>query len=63
MSRTLTNDERETLEAALENARQTQTDFWMALGDLESLLDSVEVDENRDLEEITVDDLLEMEPS
>jgi hypothetical protein len=59
--RTLTADERQEMETALKLVQSTQTDFWMALGELEGLLDGVDLDDNRDFEDITVDYLLEME--
>ena len=39
-------------------ARDAQTVFWIALGNLESAL-GVDVDANRDLEDATVESLLE----
>lgn len=59
--RTLTDEERTEMEAALELVQQTQTDFWMAMGDLEGLLNEVELDGNVDFEDYDVDALLAME--
>jgi len=61
MSRTLTAEEREVMEAALDYVQETQSAYWMALSDLEGLLNGVELDDNRDFEGMTVDHLLEME--
>lgn len=62
MTRTLTAEDREELQAALELVQSTQTDFWMALGDLEGLLDyKIDLDGNTDFEDYDVDTLLQME--
>lgn len=62
MTRTLTAEERQELQAALELVQSTQTDFWMALGDLEGLLDyNIDLDGNTDYEGYDVDTLLQME--
>lgn len=60
--RTLTAEDREELQAALELVQSTQTDFWMALGDLEGLLDyKIDLDGNTDFEDYDVETLLQME--
>lgn len=62
MTRTLTEEERQELQAALELVQSTQTDFWMALGDLEGLLDyKIDLDGNTDFEDYDVETLLQME--
>lgn len=60
--RTLTAEERQELQSALELVQSTQTDFWMALGDLEGLLDyNIDLDGNTDFEDYDVETLLQIE--
>ncbi len=61
MPRELTPDEYAEIEAALEQVQATQTALWDALGELEGLLDGVELDANTDYEPYGVEALLEME--
>ena len=62
MPRTLTPEERMDLEVTLDSVKMHQTDLWMALSDLEGMLEhDVELDANTDYENYTVEHLLEME--
>lgn len=47
------------IQEKLDEAKQTQQDFWDAMSALESELGYVEMDDNRELENVTVEDLID----
>lgn len=55
----MTKEELKIAEDALDNAASLQSLFWEALSELEDALGGIEVDDSQDLNDATVETLLE----